>query len=109
MTSYQLPKLTQTVSKFDSLRARIGLLIVTVGMVVLYVAQTSVVGSRTFEINELQTAARTLEQQERSLEVQIAEARSMNSIESRLAGKQFVRATSIAYVSAPQTTVVAQR
>jgi hypothetical protein len=109
MTTYQLPKLTQSVSQFDSLRARVGLLLFAVGMVVLYVAQTSVVGSRTFVINELQTNVRTLRLEERSLEVQIAEARSMKSIESRLAGKQFVRATNIAYVTAPQSTAVAQR
>lgn len=109
MTSYQLPKFKQTVSRFDSLRTRVALLVVGVGMVVLYVAQTSALASRTFVIHDLETSLRTLEQEHRSLDVQIAEARSMHTIESRLAGKQFIPATSIAYVSAPQTLAVAQR
>lgn len=75
---------------------------------VLYIMQTSSVSTKGFEISELQGQVRMLENETRSLDVEIAQYRSMKSIQQRLDGMELVEAHNIEYVT-PVGTAVALR
>lgn len=75
---------------------------------IVYVGQTSAMSTKGYDINELQRAVRSLEQENQLLEVDIAQYRSMQHIQSQLSGMNFVAADTVTYIS-PAGTAVARR
>ena len=75
---------------------------------VLYIVQTSSLSTKGFEISDLQRTIQTLEHETRALDVEIAEHRSMRSIQDRLSGMEMVHAGNVEYVS-PVGSAVARR
>lgn len=73
---------------------------------VLYIGQTSSVSTKGFEISDLQKQIRELEQQTRSIDVEIAQHRSMVSIQNRLSDKGFVPAGQPQYIDVVGSAVV---
>lgn len=87
-------------------RAVLVLSIAIVG--VLYIVQTSSVSTKGFEISGLQKQIRELERENRSLDVAIAEQRSMSNVQQRIAAKGYVSAGQLEYIT-PVGTAVARR
>ena len=75
---------------------------------VLYIAQTSAISTKGFVMSDLQQQVQLLEQESRALSVDIAEHRSMHSIQERLDGMGFVAATQVEYRT-PVGSAVARR
>jgi cell division protein FtsB len=75
---------------------------------VLYIMQMSSVSTKGFAISDLQKQVQTLENETRSLEVEISQYRSMGSIQERLKNMDLVAVGEIEYVT-PVGTVVARR
>lgn len=110
MTSYheQHTATRSRIRSYDTPLMRTAMIICALVAVVMYVVQTSTLATRTFVIHDLETELRSLEQEQRRLDIQIAEARALRTVESRLAGTEFVETTQVAYLSTPGT-IVAQR
>lgn len=72
---------------------------------VLYLIETSTVSTRGYKISNLKEKVKKLEQENRRLEVKIAEHRSMKSILARLDKDEFVKARNINYVETVGTAV----
>lgn len=87
---------------------RVGLIIGVVVFGFLYIIQMSSVSTKGFLISDLQSQTQTLEQETRALDVEIAQYRSMSSIQERLRGMNLVAVGNMEYVT-PVGTVVAMR
>lgn len=72
---------------------------------VLYVAQTSSVSTKGYDINALQKTIVELKQDNQRLEFEIAQQRSMESIQARLKNLNLVAANQVEYVTLPGTAV----
>ncbi|MFA4831681.1 MAG: hypothetical protein WC862_03090 [Patescibacteria group bacterium] len=72
---------------------------------VLYIIQMNSISTKGFDISNLQNDIQTLKYQTRALEVQIAEKRSMASIQERIKGMNLVASTDVKYVIPVGTTV----
>lgn len=107
-SSAQSKRSTSLVDRLNTKQAKLLLLVTALFFVVLYVYQTSVLATRTFAINELEGQLRSLEQEQRSMDVQIAEHRSLQNIEARLADSNYVATTEIAYISGAGTAVASR-
>lgn len=77
---------------------RIGLLLLAAVFLVLDVFQTSVVSARGNEISDLQQRVRTLTQENERLDFEIAQHRSMASVQERLAAMNLVDSGTPQYV-----------
>ena len=84
------------------------LLVLMVLFALGYVIQTSAVSTKGYDISDLQKHVRTMRQEEQTLELQIAEYRSMASIQERLKAMNLVAAGDVQYVS-EAGAVVARR
>ena len=93
-----------TLKQFNTIPARIGLLSVALLLVVLYVFQTSAIATRGYAIAELERELYSLEDTQKKLDVQLAEEQSLQQIEERLGGMEFVAARDVVYVGAADTT-----
>ena len=83
-------------------------LLVSVGLFgLLYVVETSTVSTKGYDISDLQKQLVAMRQEEQALDLQIAEFRSMASIQERLAGMDLVAVTDAEFVS--ETGVVVAR
>jgi len=87
---------------------RMGLMAFIVIFGVLYIWQTNVVSTKGYEISDLEAQIKKLEQENRRLEVHVAEHTSMQRLEERIAQTDLVQADSIQYITAVGTAV-AQR
>lgn len=74
-------------------------------LAVLYVAQTSSVSTRGYDINVLQKKMTVLKQDNQRLDFEIARHRSMESIQARLKNFNLVAADQVEYVTLPGTAV----
>lgn len=72
---------------------------------VLYLMQTSTVSTKGFALQDLEKQVAKLEQENRKIEVSIAEFSSMKSIQERLDGLDLVPVEEIAYANDNGTTV----
>lgn len=75
---------------------------------VLYVAQTSAVSTRGYEISDLQKTVQNLQRDNQKLQLQIADYSSMQSIKTRLQTMNLVAVTNLQYVT-PVGTAMARR
>lgn len=87
---------------------RFGFMFLIVAFGVLYVVQMSSASTKGFVISDLETQSKTLEQETRALEVEIAKHRSMASIQERLKNLNLVASDQVEYVT-PVGTAVARR
>ena len=87
-------------------RAGLGVLVVVFGL--LYLVEINSISTKGYDINDLEKNVRLLERENEKLEVEIASFSSMNSIQTRLQGMNFVPADDIKYVSV-QNGAVARR
>lgn len=87
---------------------RFGLIVFIVIFGFLYVWKTNSVSTKGYEISDLETHIKQLEQENRKLQVHIAEYSSMQSIQQRLAGADLVPTDHVEYVTLVGSTV-AQR
>lgn len=78
---------------------RIFLIIFTIIVGTLYVIQTTGVSTKGYEISALERQLVELEHETKKLDVQIAEHRSMQHIERRLAELQMVPADKMVYIA----------
>lgn len=78
---------------------RLFLLALVVVMGVMYVFQTSTVSTRGYEMSDLKAQVQKLERDNQSLQFQIANYRSMQSIEKRLKDSNLVVADNIQYIN----------
>ncbi|MBU0597004.1 hypothetical protein KJ641_02540 [Patescibacteria group bacterium] len=114
MTKYQNKQETRRERKLAvkkwmvSTSFRVSLLVMIGIFGLLYIIQMSSVSTKGFTISELQQDIQSLENETRALSVQIAEHRSMASIQDRLSGMNLVAAGNIEYVT-PVGTEVARR
>lgn len=74
----------------------------------LYIWQTNAVSTKGYEISDLEQKIKELEQENRKLDVHIAEYSSMQSIQTRLASAHLVPAENVEYITLVGTEV-AQR
>jgi len=101
--TYQLPTMREQKHAVQSLLVstsfRISLIAFALIFGVLYVLQTATVSTKGYEISDLEQHLTELERETKKLDVQIAEHRSMHSIENRLARLNMVPADQMVYVS----------
>jgi cell division protein FtsL len=93
---------------FESTTFRVFILVVLAVLGVLYIVQTSSISTKGYAISDLQKQVKILEQDNRALQVKVAENRSMNSIQSRLKGMNLVSALDVEYMM-PTGNTVARR
>lgn len=91
-----------------STSCRVSLLGVIAVFGVMYLMQMSSVSTKGFTMSELQSTIQTLQHETRALDVEIAESRSLSSVQERLAGMNMVVSDSVEYVT-PVGTAVARR
>lgn len=114
MTSYKNKKQTMRERKLAmkqwllSKTFRVGLIVVVATFGMVYVVQTSAMSTKGYDINTLQKIVRGLEQENQLLEVDIAQYRSMQYIQSQLQGMNLVAADTVTYIT-PAGTTVARR
>lgn len=101
--NYQLPTMREQKFAVQALLVstsfRIFLIAFALIVGVLYVIQTTGVSTRGYEISDLERRLTELERETKKLDVQIAEHRSMQSIEHRLAKLNMVPADKMVYVT----------
>jgi cell division protein FtsL len=78
---------------------RVFLTVLVSSFSVLYVAQTSSVSTKGYDINDLQREITQLQRENQKLDFQIAQYRSMQSIKDRLEQMDLVIADNIEYVT----------
>ncbi len=66
---------------------------------VLYLLRTSAVATNGYEINNLEKQINVLQEDNQKLELEIADNRSMKSIQERLNGMELVAADSVEYAA----------
>ena len=76
-----------------------------VGFGVLYIVQTSSLSVTGYDLGELQSTITSLKHETQSLDVEIANYRSMQSIEERVANLKLVPSTNVVYVTARDNSV----
>lgn len=81
-----------------SASSRIGIVVCIFAFGFLYIIQTSTVSVSGYDIGSLRKQVNELKYANDSIQVQIANYRSMKSIESRLAGLHFEPVRDVAYV-----------
>ncbi|MBI4993059.1 MAG: hypothetical protein HZC26_02905 [Candidatus Magasanikbacteria bacterium] len=74
-----------------------GSLVVVFG--VMYVAQTNAISTKGYTMNDIEKQIQALEQENQKLEFEIANYRSMQSIQSRLTNLDLVASENIKYVT----------
>ena len=84
---------------------RVGLSVLIGVFGIMYVAQTSSVSTKGYDINDLQRKITNLERENDRLGYQIAQNRSMQSIQARLAGMDLVAADDVEYTTLVGSTV----
>ncbi|HLD31660.1 MAG TPA: FtsL-like putative cell division protein [Patescibacteria group bacterium] len=72
---------------------------------IMYVVQTSSLSTKGFEISALEDQLQSLEYENQRLEFQIANQRSMSSIQSRLASLNLVNVDQVDYLRLPGSSV----
>ncbi len=87
---------------------RVGLIVMMILFGVLYVFQTNSVSTKGFEISDLERQIVELERENRKINVEIAEYRSMESIQNRITELNLVTVDSPEYLT-PVGTAVALR
>jgi len=78
---------------------------VVIGFGIFFVVQTNTVSTKGFEISDLEKQIQTLKQENRTLEFQIAESGSMDSIQARVAELHMIPVDQIVYVTPVGTSV----
>lgn len=87
---------------------RFSLMVFIVVFGFLYIWQVNSVSTKGYEISDLEQKIKELEQENRKLDVHIAEYSSMQSIQTRLANANLVPADTVEYITLVGTEV-AQR
>lgn len=84
---------------------RVGLLVALLSLLVLDVFKTSIVSASGSDINTLKREVRELTQENERLDFEIAQYRSMNSIQARLSDLELVQSGTPSYVSLLEPTI----
>lgn len=84
---------------------RVSLIAITMVFGVGYVWQTNTVSTKGYLISDLEKQITQLENETRSLDVQIAEYKSMQSLQERLSDTELVAVTDVDYLTLVGTTV----
>ncbi|OGH68616.1 MAG: hypothetical protein A3J66_01185 [Candidatus Magasanikbacteria bacterium RIFCSPHIGHO2_02_FULL_47_14] len=80
-------------------QVRFGLFGLALTLLVLYVIQTSTLSTKGFDIAQLDSRIRELEQENQRIDFQIAQHRSMQSIQGRLTSLGMVSAENPQYIN----------
>lgn len=111
MTQYKIEKQTMRQKRlavrqmFLSRSFRVCLVALIAVFGVMNLVQITKMSTKGYQINELENNIQSLNHEVEKLNVQIAQHRSMNSIQDRLANLNMVAAENIEYISLPGSSV----